>query len=34
MVNLDGLEQFLINKSNINKEFIEDFFGFQKMTYT
>lgn len=30
MVNLDGLEQFLIEKSDINKEFIEDFFGFQK----
>jgi phage anti-repressor protein len=27
---LDGLEDFLINESKINKEFIKDFFGMQK----
>jgi hypothetical protein len=27
---LDGLENFLINESKINKEFIKDFFGMQK----
>jgi len=30
MSDLDGLENFLINNSNINKKFIIDFFGFQK----
>ena len=30
MINLDGLEDFLINESKINKDFIKDFFGIQK----
>ena len=30
MINLDGLEEFLIKESNINKDFIRDFFGIQK----
>lgn len=30
MSNLNELENFLINNSNINKKFIIDFFGFQK----
>lgn len=30
MLNLDGLEKFLINESKINKDFIKDFFGIQK----
>ena len=31
-MNLENLESFLIEKSKINKEFIRDFFGFQKKT--
>ena len=30
MINLDGLEEFLIKESKINKDFIKDFFGIQK----
>ena len=30
MINLNGLEDFLINESKINKDFIKDFFGIQK----
>ena len=30
MLDLQGLEDFLIQKSKINKDFIKDFFGFQK----
>jgi len=30
MINLDGLEKFLIKESKINKDFIKDFFGIQK----
>ena len=30
MINLDSLEDFLIKESNINKDFIKDFFGIQK----
>ena len=30
MLNLDGLEEFLIKESKINKDFIKDFFGIQK----
>ena len=30
MINLDGLEDFLIKESKINKDFIKDFFGIQK----
>ena len=30
MTDLSGLENFLIENSNISKEFINDFFGFQK----
>jgi hypothetical protein len=29
-MDLDGLEEFLIKESNINKDFIKDFFGIQK----
>ena len=31
MLDLQGLEDFLIQKSKINKDFIKDFFGFQKI---
>lgn len=30
-MDLEKLENFLIEKSNINKDFIKDFFGFQKI---
>jgi hypothetical protein len=30
MLNLEKLESFLISNSDISKEFINDFFGFQK----
>lgn len=29
-MDLQGLENFLIKESNIDKKFISDFFGFQK----